>query len=77
MGKKEKSEIFIPPVVKKYRVEVLNRSSSNCKVLIGNQGHCMETMVYANAQWPKYWEIEFSDVRRAPQPNNYLATSEF
>lgn len=61
MGKKEKQE-FVPPVVKKYRVEILNRSNSEANVIIGNAGHSMEVKVHAQAQWPKYWEVEFTDV---------------
>lgn len=61
MGKKEKPE-FITPVVKKYKVEVHNKSNDPAKIVIGNNGHGMETTIPGKAQWPKYWEIEFTDV---------------
>lgn len=61
MGKKEKPE-FITPVVKKYKVEVHNKSNDPAKIVIGNTGHGMETTIPGKAQWPKYWEIEFTDV---------------
>ncbi|CAL8073606.1 unnamed protein product [Orchesella dallaii] len=63
-GKKEPSEKepFVPPVVRKYRVEVLNVSQSNAVVWVGNAGHSMETTLNGKAMGPKYWEIEFTDV---------------
>jgi len=63
-GKKEptEKEPFVPPVVKKYRVEVLNVSQSNAVVWVGNAGHSMETTLNGRAMGPKYWEIEFTDV---------------
>lgn len=61
MGKKEE---FKEPVVKKYRVEVLNKSNDPATIIIGNAGHSMETVIPGKAQWAKFWEVEFSDVRK-------------
>lgn len=65
MGKKEKKE-FVQPVIKKYRVEVHNKSSDPIKVIIGNLGHCIETKVPAKGQWPRVWDISFTDVSLLP-----------